>query len=150
MYVNHSGWNAEYGSFSYDVFVDEKREDYEIHYKNGTVDKQAGPFQEVTADWNNDGDVYTQFGAWFRDENGRGSFWTPEQLVMALIETLDGYTSYTNVSHIPGITLPARDKRPALQDTIEQSERRAFHQEAERNRKMDMLGIRPPNEPWAK
>ena len=147
MYVNHSGWNTEYGSFSYNIFVDEKREDYEIHYKNGTVDKQDGPFQEVTADWNNDDDVYTQFGAWFREANGRGSFWTPEQLVQALVDSMEGSS---HVSHIPGITLPARDKRPSLEDTIAQSERRAAAQDADRNRKMDMLGIRPPNDPWVK
>lgn len=150
MYVNHSGWNAEFGSFSYDIFVDEKREDYEIHYKNGTVDKQNGPFEAVTADWNNDGDVYTQFGAWFRDENGRGSFWTPEQMVQALVDSMEGSYGCSNVSHIPGITLPERDKRPSLSETIEQSERRAAAQESESNRKMDMLGIRPSGEPWAK
>lgn len=25
MYVNHSGWSADIGSFSYDIYIDEKK-----------------------------------------------------------------------------------------------------------------------------
>lgn len=151
MFVNHSGWTAEQGFFSYDIFIDEKREDYEIHYADGSVAKQNSPFHEVTRDWNYDGDVYTLLGAFFTKEGSGGEFWTPENMVSALIEAMEGERRHgaASVISIPGIELPEKENRPTLEYTIRQSERRAMHKDIERNRKMNILGIRPSNEPWA-
>lgn len=153
MFVNHSGWNSERGSFSYDIFVDERREDYALHFSDGKTKHQRSPFSEVTADWNHDGDVYTQFGAWFSERpNGNGEFWTPEDMVAELIDALDPdrRRSGAHIVSIPGIEVPTPDKRPSLTDKIRQSENRAMHQDIEKNRKMNALGIRGPGEPWAR
>lgn len=153
MYVNHSGWSEDIGSFSYDIYMDENKTDYEIHYADGSVDRQVTPFEAVTNDLNNDGDVYTMFGAYFEhDSTGSRQFMTPESMAMLLIDSrFDPYrVNGPLATEIPGIEIPDRDKRPKLEQTIQDSERRALNKEAERNRKMDALGIRPPNEPWAR
>ena len=157
MYVTHSGWNIEHGAFHYDVFLDEHKTDYELHYKNGMIAKQSSPFHEETRDWNHDQDVYTQFGAWFtcfdKDGSRAGSdFWTPAEIVRAAIDCQDpDNIRYGNqIIAVPGISLPQPYHRPKLDDRIRRNEQRSIAQDAERNRKMKMLGIRPPNEPWAK
>ena len=157
MKVNHSGWTEQSGAFDYDVFIDENKTDYELHYKNGMIARQSSPFQEETRDWNHDDDVYTQFGAWFScyDPDGSfsgGSFWTPEDLVRAAVDCSDpAKIRYGNqVIAVPGIEVPRPDQRPKLDTRIAQNERRAMAQDIERNRKMNALGIRPPNEPWAR
>ncbi len=158
MLVNHSGRNERYGPFSYNVFVDEKRTDYEVRFASGKTLKQRTPFENFTYDWNNDGDVYEQFGAFFDlyDQKGefvqRWGFWTPEDMVFALIEGMDEYKRQREdvVVSITGIQLPSPDKRPGIDAQIRQSEQRAMAQEVERNRKMAALGIRGPGEPWAK
>lgn len=158
MYVNHSGWSEKHGSFSYDIFIDEKKTDYEIHFKNGQVYKQSGEFEWVTADWNCDGDVYAQFGATFNiwDKDGEPTssreFLTPQDMVFGLVDGLFGdHREYENVMvSIPGINLPAPEKRPSIDEQIRRSEKRSMAQEIERNRKMNSLGIRPPGEPWVK
>lgn len=147
MFVNHSGWNMEHGSFSYNIFVDEHREDYILHFSDGSKQYQRSPFATVTADWNHDGDIYSLFGAWFSENtSGCGEFWTPEQMVSELIDSLDPNRrqSGAHIVSIPGIEVPTPDKRPSLTDTIRQSENRAMHQDIEKNRKMNALGIRPP------
>lgn len=150
MYVEHSGWSLEKGAYSYQIFIDEKKTDYEIHFHNGSIAKQAGPFEYVTADWNNDGDVYTEFGASFISDNGK-SFWTPVEMVSALIAAREGEKPWggASVKDIPGINLPG-EKHPGLDEQIKRSEQRAMHQEIERNQKMNALGIRGPGEPWAR
>ena len=153
MNVNYSGWTEQHGSFSCNIFVDENRQDYELVFGNGSVAKQQGPFEEVTADWNNDGDVYTQFGAWFsRPEGNGGDFWTPVDMVAAVVDaqTRERKPYGNEVVSVKGIEVPLPGKRPALTDVIRQSEQRAANQEAERNRRMDALGIRPSDEPWAR
>lgn len=151
MYVNHSGWSQEYGPFNYNIFVDEKKTDYEIVYVDGKVCKQASPFEYLTADWNCDGDVYTQFGAYFDGRYAGRNFWTVEELVSACIEAIDKeLLRGSDVKEVTGIVIPPREKRQSLEESIRMSEQRAAHQEAERNRKMDMLGIRRPGEPWAR
>ena len=157
MKINHSGWHEEYGSYSYNIDFDENKCDYEIHFANGDIAKQNGPFEEHTADWNNDGDVYTQFCAFFTyyDRNGSshgGQAWTPVDLVTAAIDALDSSSSSIGprVIKVVGIDIPPIHKRKSLNEQIFQSENRAFHQEVERNRKMSALGIRPPGEPWAR
>lgn len=157
MKVNHSGWSEKYGSFSYDIFIDEKKTDYEIHYKNGDVFKQENEFSFVTADWNCDDDVYTQFGANFTyynsngEKNGRG-FFTPQDMVSELVDGLfgDHYPNDNYVVSIPGINLPTPDKRPSLHEQMARTERQKMYQDIERNRKMNALGIRGPGEPWAR
>lgn len=152
MYVNHSGWNSVYGSFSYNIYINEEREDYEIHFVDGSIAKQCSPFQHVTADWNCDGDRYTQFGAWFTQDGHNSDFWTPEAMVCCLLDGMTGDRSRGNatVKAIPGINLPSKEKRPNLDDQLKRTEQRKMHQDMERNRKMNMLGIRSPNEPWAR
>lgn len=158
MWVEHSGWNIVSGSFSYKVFIDENKLDYVLNFADGSFAKQDGPFQSFTYDWNSDEDVYTQFGAWFvrydRDGelNSRG-FWTPEQMIAELIEGLDQdslESACNRLVSIPGIELPVKEKRPSLDDRVKQNERRAMHQDIDRNQKMKMLSIRSSNEPWAR
>jgi hypothetical protein len=157
MDVLYSGWSEKRGSFSCNVFVDEQKTDYEIHFKSGLIAYQSSPFQNETHDWNHDDDVYTQFGAWFefRNEDGhfQGSqFWTPVDMVSELAEALnpDSRVYGDSVVAIPGIKIPPLEKRPTLEDQILRSERLAMAQDVERNQKMKSLGIRHPDEPWAR
>lgn len=155
MYVEYSGWTEKDGFFRYDIFVNEKKMDYELHYASGKVAKQNSPFTEETGDWNHDGDYYTLFGAWFRheDEHGNflgGEFWSVEQMVRAVIDAKDPDNRFygDHIVDIPGIEIPSSKNTQTLDDHLRHTEQRAAAQEAERNRKMDMLGIRPPNESW--
>ena len=153
MHVNYSGWNETHGSFSCKIYINERKEDYELHFSDGSIAKQRSPFQVVTADWNHDGDVYSQYGAWFSErKGGYAEFWTPEQMVSELVDAMDPNSkrSGKHVVSIPGVTIPLPDRRPSLDDQILKSENRAMHQDIERNRKMNVLGIRPPREPWAR
>lgn len=157
MKVEYSGWTRETGPFRVFVFVDETKTDYEIHYASGKVLKQNSPFDEYTYDWNNDGDIYPQTGAFFSlyNQNGeferKGVFMSPTDMVRALVDGKDEYhRKYDDVVvSIPGIEIP-EIKKHRLEDEILRSERRAMAQEVERNRKMNAFGIRPPGEPWAK
>ena len=157
MQVSHSGWDAQHGAFHYEVYIDENKTDYELHYKNGMIAKQSSPFQEETRDWNHDDDVYSQFGAWFSHYAPDGSFsggefFTPVDLVQAAVDCLDpSEIRFGNqIIKVSGVEIPQPDKRPNLDERIAQNERRAMMQDIERNRKMDALGIRSPNEPWAR
>lgn len=157
MQVTHSGWNEKHGAFHYEIFVDETKTDYEIHYRDGTVSKQSTPFREETRDWNHDGDIYPQYGAWFDhyDKDGnysRGHFWTPEAMVRVVLDAQDDSRRHygNEVKAIPGIEVPTPDKRPNFDHHLRQTEARAMAQDIERNRKMNMLGIRPPGEPWVR
>lgn len=135
-----------------------KKTDYEILFFSGKVYKQNTEFKSYTYDWNNDGDVYEQFGAFFECYNkdgaydSRGIFLTPQDMVFMLVEGMDEYKRQREdvVVSISGINIPSPDKRPSIRDQILQSEHRSMAQEAERNRKMAALGIRHPGEPWAK
>lgn len=153
MYVDYSGWSEEKGFFAHKIFIDEKRQDYEIEYGNGTVAYQKTPFHEVTGDWNNDGDVYTLFGAFFEipGEN-RGIFFSPEDMVSAMVEALDRTRKpYGNeVVKVKDVEIPRAAHKVSLDEQIRQHEQRAANQEADRNRKMDAFGIRRPDEPWAR
>jgi len=157
MKVNYGGWKEGVGFFNHDIFVDENRRDYSIHFENGSVARQSSAFEEHTADWNCDGDVYTMFGAWFNyyapDGSSRGgAFHTPEDLVRFAVDALDPDASFSGprVVKVDGIEIQQNNRGTSLDDKIAQSEARAMHLEAERNRKMKALGIRPSNEPWAK
>lgn len=157
MVVDYSGWTQESGSFHCKINFDEKKSDFAVHFANGSVARQSGTFHDHTADWNHDGDVYTQFGAWFeyRDTNGKfsgGEFFTPVDLVQFAVDARDSNSSSFGPRPIKveGLTLPLPPRHQSLDDRIAQTEQRLMHQEAERNRKMNALGIRPSNEPWAR
>ena len=157
MHVDYSGWNSESGSFSCKVHVDESRRDHAVHFANGSIARQSSEFQHVTNDWNHDGDVYSQYGAWFEFRNSEGGFaggefFTPVDLVQFAADAMDPKASCIGPRPIKveGIEIPLKRRHPNLSDRIAQTEARAMHQEAERNRKMNALGIRPSNEPWAK
>ena len=153
MYVTYSGWTQEHGSFYCNIFIDENRQDYALEYGDGTIAKQTSPFQYVTADWNNDGDIYEQFGAWFESPGyGGNSFWTPEQMVRAAADGLEeGRRFYNNeVKAVHGVEIPLLHQRSTLDNLLQESEIRAANRDAERNRRMNALGIRPSGEPWAR
>ena len=95
MIVEHGGWSQERGFFNDRYFVDETKTDYEIHWKSGVICRQTTPFELVTADWNNDNDVYSEFGANFEGKWGYGRAWYTPQNLLGLI--LDGE------AEIPGI-----------------------------------------------
>lgn len=108
MNITLSGWNEKLGSYSFDIFVDEQKDNYEIHFKDGFVAKQTTPFQYVTQDWNHDGDVYTMFGAWFESKFGGSDFWSADEMVSGLVLSAqeEGYRDTYKIACIPGIELP--------------------------------------------
>lgn len=81
MQLEHSGWSQERGWFCDKYSFDETKTDYEIHWKKGTICKQLTPFENVERDWNYDGDVYSEFGAYFE-----GGWWTPYHLLDLILE----------------------------------------------------------------
>ena len=85
MQLEHSGWSQERGCFCHKYTIDTTRTDYEIRWKDGRVDKQLTPFEIVERDWNNDGDVYEEFGAMFEGKYGR-AWWTPYHLLGLMVD----------------------------------------------------------------
>lgn len=152
MKINYSGWSEKYGSFRCDIFIDEKRTDYEVHFESGQVLRQCGGFQHVTADWNCDGDVYTQFGVWFErcDADGKvrsgREFLTPDDLVAELIDGLygDDWPTRDRVVSISGVSVPSLNKRQSLASQIANSENRQMAQDIEKARLMKAFGVREP------
>lgn len=124
MQVNYSGWNEKLLRFDFTIDLDETRKDYEIHFKDGFVSKQSTPFDYVTCDWNHDGDVYCMYGAYFTSRFGGNVFWTPDEMVSALIESAmeDGYRDTYRIREIPGIALPPalrkKEKLPTLKEKL--------------------------------
>ena len=138
MYVDYSGWTKERGFFHDKLFVDENKHNYVIQYNDGTAMQQTSSFQFQTADWNNDGDIYTQYGAWFNEiksdgKLGRGEFWTPEDMVRAVIDADDpDRPKYGNqVKSISGIVLPAKEAHRSLDEQIQLSGQRATNKDTE-------------------
>lgn len=86
MQLFHEGWSQERGWFQDKYNIDTTRTDHEIHWKNGKVCKQVTPFEIVTADWNCDGDVYSEFGANFESQYAGRDWWTPHSLLDLIIE----------------------------------------------------------------
>ena len=157
MFVEYSGWTEELGAFCCKISFDETKTDFAVHFENGSVARQSGDFHNHTADWNHDGDIYSQFGAWFDyyDVNGKftgGEFLTPVDLVRLALDARDPNCSCIGPrpTKVDGIVLPLPPRHQSLNDRIAQTENRAMHREAERNRKMNSLGIRHPGEPWAR
>lgn len=158
MKIAYSGWSEKYGSYKYNIPFDESRKDFEICFQSGQVLRQCSEFQHVTADWNCDGDVYTQFGANFKRFNSDGSarsgreFWTPGDLVAELIDGLygDDWPKRDRVVSISGITVHPPQALSSLEEQIVRSERQQLAKDVEKNRKMNALGVCGPGEPWAK
>ena len=86
MRLEHSGWSQERGWFCDKYEIDTTRTDHEIHWKNGKICKQETPFRFVTADWNNDNDIYEEFGAAFESKYAGRDFYTPHDLLDLIIE----------------------------------------------------------------
>ena len=87
MQLEHSGWSQERGFFCDKYEIDTTRTDHEIHWKNGMVCKQTTPFRTVEADWNCDGDIYSEFGANFEGKWGYGRDWyTPQNLLDLVLD----------------------------------------------------------------
>ena len=86
MQLTHEGWSQERGWFQDKYNIDTTRTDHEIHWKNGQVCKQILPFQVVSADWNNDDDVYAEFGATFESRYGGREWWTPQNLLGLMLD----------------------------------------------------------------
>ena len=86
MKLEHSGWSQERGYFCDKYEIDTTRTDHEIHWKNGKVCKQVGSFQTVTADWNNDSDVYSEFGANFESPFAGREWHTPQGLLSIMLD----------------------------------------------------------------
>ena len=85
MQLTHEGWSQERGWFCDKYEIDTTRTDHEIHYKNGKICKQLTPFETVTRDWNNDDDVYPEFGAMFEGIYGI-AWWTPYHLLSLVLD----------------------------------------------------------------
>lgn len=157
MKVEYSGLKKGFGEFRNEIFLDENKTDYEIFFKSGMIAKQSSSFKEVTHDWNNDGDIYTKFGAWFDyfDKKGEklgAEFLTPETMIRGLIDgkEMPDYRKEDHIIAISGIEIPKLKRKESLDERIYQSEKRREIMEIEKNRKMQALGIRHPNEPWAR
>lgn len=98
MQLEHSGWSQERGFFCDKYSIDTTRTDHKIHWKNGTVCKQTTPFEAVEADWNCDGEVYSEFGANFESKWGAGREWHTPQGLLGLI--LDGEAEIPSIRRI--------------------------------------------------
>ncbi len=85
MIIENSGWSQERGLYCDKYELDTTRADHEIHWKNGKVCKQLTPFATVTCDWNNDDDIYAEFGATFEGIYGR-EWWTPQHLLSVMLD----------------------------------------------------------------
>ena len=86
MQLIHEGWSQERGWFQDKYNIDTTRTDHEIHWKNGQVCKQTSPFIVVDADWNNDGEIYTEFGATFEGKYAGRDWYTPQGLLDLVLE----------------------------------------------------------------
>ena len=86
MIIEYSGWNKNRGCFCDKYYMDTKRTDHIIKYSNGIISKQISPFDNITADWNCDGDVYTLFGACFEGKYAGKDFYTPNDLLNMILE----------------------------------------------------------------
>lgn len=154
MNVRYDGWSEKYGSFHYNIPFDETRTDFEVRFKSGQILRQCSAFQRVTADWNCDGDVYSEFGANFERYDLDGSlrsgreFWTPNDLVAELIDGLygDEWPTRDRVVSISGLTVYPPQVMPDLREQIARSELQRMSIDVEKNKKMNALGIHHPDD----
>ena len=114
MKIHHQGWNEIVGTFNCDVTVDVTKTDYQIFFPDGSVSHQQTPFEELTADWDQNGKPYSKIGAFFDCGGEENEFFTPLELASL---ALNGYAD------IPGLQI--EDRHPALDDRIRAASRRA-------------------------
>jgi hypothetical protein len=86
MIIENSGWSQERGWYCDKYYIDTTRTDHEIHWKNGKICRQVSPFQTVTADWNNDDDIYPEFGANFESPFAGREWHTPQGLLSIMLD----------------------------------------------------------------
>ncbi len=86
MQLTHEGWSQERGWFQDKYNIDTTRTDHEIHWKRGFVAKQMTPFSVETRDWNYDGEIYSEFGAYFQGFYGGNVWYTPENLLSLILD----------------------------------------------------------------
>lgn len=113
MKLHLQGWNDKVGAYNCEVILNEKKEDHEILFPNGTLAKQLTPFNSITEDWDMDGRPFARLGAWF-DYQGEREFFTPWEMATLALE---GY------AEVRGITI--RDRQPDLESRILAANRRA-------------------------
>lgn len=124
--INVSGWKKGYGPYDLNLPFDDQKTDYQIHFKDGDHYAQESPFETKTCDWNNDGDIYPQYGAWFRGQDGRGEFFTPVELLRLVQE---------NQAEIPGLVDPLaalNDYTKAMEEREAKAEGIATRKQADR------------------
>lgn len=86
MIIENSGWSDARGFYCDKYYIDTNRTDHVIRFKNGSVLRQVKPFQEITMDWNHDGDEYALCVAGFENKDGVGmTYWRPVDLVSKVI-----------------------------------------------------------------
>ncbi len=112
MKIHHQGWNETVGAFNCDVEINEARSDYEIHFPDGTVFYQQTPFQSLPADWEQNGEPYSVFGAFFI-QNGIKEFFTPLELASLALN---------DYAVIPGLQI--KDHQENLADRIQAASNR--------------------------
>lgn len=86
MQLTYEGWSQERGWFQNKYNIDTTHTDHEIHWNSGIICKQTTPFQIITADWNCDGDVYPEFGAYFESKYVGREWWIPQNLLSLILE----------------------------------------------------------------
>lgn len=114
--INVLGWHHACGSYNLTIPFNDIKTYYEIRYNDGTVLKQTQPFETVVHDWNNDGDVYPQYGAWFHDQSGYGEFLTPVDMIRLVID---------EKATIPDISDPLAAHKAQAKAKAEEAERKA-------------------------
>lgn len=94
MQITHECWSQECGAFQEKYYIDTTRTDHEIHWKGGFIAKQVTSFGIVTRDWKNDGNVYSEFGAYFQGVYGSNMWYTLHGLLSLMLD---------NEAIVPGI-----------------------------------------------
>lgn len=112
MQIKHQGWNETVGTFHCIVTIDEEKHDHEIRFPDGSVFRQASPFEHLVADWEQTGHPYPVLGAFFA-KNGAREFFTPLELASLV---LNGY------AEIPGLQI--EDLRESLASRIQTAAQR--------------------------
>ena len=85
--VEHSGYSEARGMFCDLYYINPNKTDYEILFPDGDTYRQSSEFHIRTEDWNHDGDIYEQFGAFFEIESlRRGEFLTPEMMIRLITD----------------------------------------------------------------
>lgn len=112
MMLNYSGWKKGYGPFDQRISFDESRADWEIRFTDGATFHQVTLFGKETRDWNHDGYVRPQFGAWFRCENNAQSeFFTPQDMLRLVVD------EEANIPGLPDPSAPIKERIKQLEES---------------------------------